>query len=173
MHKDSNGALTRRGLVAGGMTAIGVAAVAMPSLAAQSPARGIRKNAFAIHQEETFNATPDRIFSILVDAKQFAAMSGLAVSIDPVVGGIFSLFDGVIFGVNLEIVPNIRLVQAWSDKGWPKGLYSIARFALQAREAKTLLVFDHTGIPQDAKEAQNLARGWPEHYWIPLRKYLG
>src|SRR5262249_17298440 len=105
--------------------------------------------------------------------KQFAAMTGRAATIDPVVGGKFSLFDGVIFGTTLEIVPNTRLIQGWRDRGWTEDIYSIVAFVLAPRGTGTRLTFHHTAIPQDLAEVQSLARGWPEHYWDPLRKYLG
>ena len=33
-----------------------------------------------------------------------------------------------------------------------------------------MLMFDHTGIPNE--EAESLAKGWREHYWVPLAKVL-
>jgi activator of HSP90 ATPase len=165
--------LTRRGLVVSGITAMGAAAAATSSWAAPAPARGIRKNAYAIRQVESFEVPPERIFDVLLDAKKFAAMTGRAASIEPTVGGKFSLFDGVIFGTTLEIVANTRLVQGWRDRGWADGIYSIVSFVLAPHGGGTLLTFDHTAIPQDWAEVQSLALGWPEHYWEPLRKYLG
>jgi activator of HSP90 ATPase len=76
----------------------------------------------------------------------------------------------VITGRHIELVPNERLVQAWRDKAWAPGVYSIAKFQLNDEGSNTRLVFDHTGFPQG--EADDLAAGWKSHYWEPLRKYL-
>ncbi len=46
--------------------------------------------------------------------------------------------------------------------------FTIVRF-----ELKACRVFDHTALPQEAAEADSLARGWPEHYWKPLHDLLG
>jgi Activator of Hsp90 ATPase homolog 1-like protein len=51
-------------------------------------------------------------------------------------------------------------------KGWPEGLYSIARFELQAEGRGTKLVFDHDGFPADMKDV--LAQGWQANYWDKL-----
>ena len=81
--------------------------------------------------------------------------------------GAFSLFGGHIIGRNLELIPNQRIVQAWRVATWPEGVYSIARFEIEARGAGTHLVFDHTGFPPELRD--HLAQGWEEHYWRALR----
>jgi activator of HSP90 ATPase len=76
----------------------------------------------------------------------------------------------VILGRHIELVPNERLVQAWREKSWAPGVYSVVRFQLIDQGSSTKLVFDHTGFPQGA--AGHLAPGWWSHYWEPLQKYL-
>jgi activator of HSP90 ATPase len=125
----------------------------------------------AIHQEEDYKANPKRIYEALLDAKQFTAFSGgRSAEIHREVGGGFSLFSGHIVGRNLELVPNRRIVQAWRVVSWPEGIYSIARFELQAQGSGTRVIFDHTGFPSDL--AEHLESGWQENYWKLLRKYL-
>jgi activator of HSP90 ATPase len=166
----SNGDFTRRSLMAGGAFAFGSAAITGTAIAA--PDGGIIP-ARAIHQEELFAAAPARIYEALLDDKRFASFSRAKAQIDRSAGGTFSVFNGVITGRNIELVPNQRIVQAWRNMpAWPVGLYSIVRFELKLQGGGTLLVLDHTGFPLDEGEAESLARGWPEHYWAPLRKYL-
>ena len=126
--------------------------------------------AITIHQEIDFNASPQRIYEALLDAKQFSEFSGRQAEIDREVGGAFSLFDGHIAGRNVELVPNKRIVQAWRTADWPEGVYSIARFELKAQGSGTHLVFDHTGFPKGLRD--HLAEGWEGHYWLLLKKYL-
>jgi len=66
-----------------------------------------------IHQEIDFNASPQRLYGALLDAKQFTEFSGRSAEINREVGGAFSLFKGHIVGRNVELVPNQRIVQAW------------------------------------------------------------
>jgi activator of HSP90 ATPase len=129
-----------------------------------------QKSGSTVHFDVDYKTTPERIYHVLLDAKQFKACSGLPAEIDPKPGGWFKLFDGQIEGRNVELVPNQRIVQAWRPASWPAGIYSIARFELAARGAGTRLIFDHVGFPED--QQQHLASGWTEHYWEPLHKFL-
>src|SRR5579863_8992902 len=71
-----------------------------------------------IHQEISFKASPKQVYETLLSSKQFSEstkksfdnFTATSASIDPTVGGAFSLFDGVIFGRILELVPNQRIV---------------------------------------------------------------
>jgi activator of HSP90 ATPase len=123
-----------------------------------------------IHQEIDFTASPQRIYEALLDTKQFTAFSGMPAEINREVGGAFSVFKGHIIGRNLELVPNQRIVQAWRVVTWPEGVYSIARFELQAQGSGTHLVFDHIGFPEGLHD--HLAEGWQEHYWDLLKNYF-
>jgi activator of HSP90 ATPase len=123
-----------------------------------------------IHQEIDFNASPERIYEALLDAKRFAALSGKPATIDRNVGGAFSLFGGHIIGRNLEFVPNQRIVQAWRVVTWPEGAYSIARFELTRHGSGTKVEFDHVGFPEGLHD--HLADGWQQNYWSLLQKYF-
>jgi activator of HSP90 ATPase len=90
--------------------------------------------------------------------------------IDPVPGGAFVLFGDYILGRFIELVPDTRIVQAWREKTWLQGAYSIVTFALSDDGTGTKLIFEHTGFPRGA--GHHLSIGWFENYWEPLRKYL-
>jgi activator of HSP90 ATPase len=161
------------------LTSCAIAAKAIAHAEGHGTARsnGISRNCECIHQEIEFAATPSRVYKSLTDAKQFgkateAIMPGAAAStvISPHVGGEFSMFKGIIVGRHIEILPDVRLVQAWREKDWAPGLFSIVRFQLVPTASGTRLIFDHTGFPQGA--ADHLAVGWKSHYWEPLQKYL-
>ena len=124
-----------------------------------------------IHQEETFEASPARIYQSLVDATEFAKLTGAPATGTAAEGGSFSLFGGHITGRQIELVPNQLVVQAWRAKTWPAGIYSIARFELLGDGSKTRVVFDHDGFPADMKD--HLAAGWISNYWEPMHKLLG
>jgi uncharacterized protein YndB with AHSA1/START domain len=137
----------------------------------------ISRTCECIHQEVVIKASRARVYQALTDAKQFGKVtdpiipgSGASTSISREAGGAFSLFGGVITGRNIEMVPNERLVQAWREKDWTPGVYSVVKFQLSDQGTGTKLVFDHTGFPQG--NAEHLAAGWKSHYWEPLQKYL-
>jgi activator of HSP90 ATPase len=123
-----------------------------------------------IHEELEFKVPPHRLYEALLDSKQFTTFSGMPGEIHRETGGAFSLFGGQITGRNVELIPDRRIVQAWRAASWPEGVYSIARFELEAKGDGTRLVFDHTGFPATLRE--HLAGGWQEHYFGPLKKYF-
>jgi activator of HSP90 ATPase len=172
--------ITRRRAIAAGAIAISGLVLAGARTSAQEKSGAITA-AKAIHQEEDFKASPQRIYEALLDSKQFTALSGGRVAeIHREVGGTFSIFGGHIVGRNLDLVPNRRIVQAWRVVPWPEGIYSIARFELVGQSSAsqtsggpasgTRLIFDHTGFPSEL--AETLEHGWHENYWDELRKYL-
>jgi activator of HSP90 ATPase len=129
-----------------------------------------QKPGTAIHQEVDFKTPPARIYEVLLDAKQFSAVTKSTAEIQPQPGAAFKLFGGVIEGRNIELAPNQRIVQAWRPAYWPAGVYSIVKFELVARDSGTRIILDHTGFTED--KWQGLNEGWPMRYWEPLHKYL-
>jgi activator of HSP90 ATPase len=136
----------------------------------QKPATAANAARTSLHQEIELKAPPQRIFDILLDAKLFAAFTGMPATIDPSAGGAFSTFGGMIEGRNVEIVAAQRIVQAWRPASWEAGVYSIVHFELKPGGAGTLLALDHTGFPEG--DFDHLDPGWHMRYWDPLTKYL-
>ncbi len=142
----------------------------------------ISHTAESIHQETVFQASRDRVYAALTDARQFHevmrlsdAMRSMALPNNPPAiaqeaGGAFSLFGGHIVGRHIELAPPERIVQAWRAVDWKAGIYSIASFELRAEGWGTRIIFDHTGFP--AGLAEHLAAGWTANYWKPLTSYL-
>jgi activator of HSP90 ATPase len=124
----------------------------------------------SLHQDIELAATTPRIEAALLDAKQFAAFTGLAARIDAHEGGAFSLFGGMIVGRNIELVSGQRIVQAWRPTHWDPGVYSLVKFEFRPSSAGTLVVLDHTGFP--AGDYESLSSGWYSHYWEPLKKFF-
>jgi activator of HSP90 ATPase len=170
---DPRYARTRRQFIAGAI-AFGGLANSTVSLGAQQPATapGTTENQkrTALHQEVDFQASAQRIYGALLDAKQFAALTGMSAEIDPKPGGAFSTFGGLIVGRNIELIPNQRIVQAWRPTHWDPGVYSLVRFELKPHGSETRIVLDHTGFPEGDFESLN--SGWKPRYWDPLRKFL-
>lgn len=123
-----------------------------------------------IHQEVSLPAPPEVVYDELVDPKRFAEFTGAPAELDAVPGGAFSLFGGQILGRNLELVPGVRVVQAWRVAGWEPGLYSVVRFELERDAQETTVRFDHTGFPPDA--TTELESGWHAMYWEPMSRHL-
>jgi activator of HSP90 ATPase len=172
----------RRQVILGTVGLLG--GIALGSSGVQAGAEeGISCTAESIHQEPIFKASRKRVYEALTDTKQFdkvvklsaAMQSGMSLGKNPTeisreAGGAFSLFGGYVTGRQIELVPNLRIVQVWRAGSWEPGAYSIAKFVLTEQGSDTKIVFDHTGFPQGL--GQHLAEGWKINYWEPLEKFL-
>jgi activator of HSP90 ATPase len=134
------------------------------------PPTAANKNRTALHQDIEIKSSPQRIYDALLDAKQFAAFTGLPAEIEPKAGGTFLMFGGLIAGRNIEMVPDQRIVQAWRPTHWDPGVYSIAKFELKSQSSGTTVILDHKGFPEG--DFDSLDSGWHAHYWEPLKKFL-
>ncbi len=124
-----------------------------------------------IHQEVTFKAKPSEVYQAYMESRRHTAFTknGPA-KISKKIGGAFSAHGGWVSGINLDLVDNKMIVQAWRAKTWPKGDFSIVSFRLSKAGSGTKLVFDHTGIPDGHSE--HLADGWRKMYWDKMADYF-
>jgi activator of HSP90 ATPase len=127
--------------------------------------------AISIHDEQFFGATPEQVYEALMDSDQHANFTGSIADISREVGGSFSAHNGYITGINVQLIPNERIVQAWRAMSWADGEFSIVRYQIIPDGVGTKLILDHTGFPEGNKES--LASGWAAHYWEPMRAYFG
>jgi activator of HSP90 ATPase len=124
-----------------------------------------------IHHEISINASPAQVYEALTNFEKFSALTGAPAEIDPVSGGQFSCFGGMITGQTIEADPGNRLVQAWRVVNWESGVYSIVKFDFEkSGDNETKLSFDHTGFPEE--HVDHLSQGWHDRYWSPLKAYL-
>jgi len=123
-----------------------------------------------ITQSLIFPASPHELYEALMDSATHAAFSHAAAEISRSVGGRIMAYDGYISGVNIELLPDARIVQDWRAVDWPEDHYSRVTFEFTATPEGTRLDFTHTGLPEGT-EAE-FARGWIDNYWEPLKSYL-
>jgi activator of HSP90 ATPase len=90
----------------------------------------------SIVQRVTLAARPTDIFEMLMDSRRHARFTGEPARIGRRPGSSFSAYSGYITGVNVEIVANRRIVQAWRGSDWPKGAYSTLGEYRQARRVR-------------------------------------
>jgi len=67
----------------------------------------------SIKQTATFNASPEKIYDLIMDEKKHAEFTGSKATISTKLNGKFSVFDGYIHGHNIELVKGKKIVQAW------------------------------------------------------------
>jgi activator of HSP90 ATPase len=126
----------------------------------------------SIKQNATFNASPEKIYDLMMDESSHAAFTGSMAIISAKAKGKFSVFNGYCTGYNIELVKGEKIVQAWhfKEEGWPDDHYSICHFELGKSGDKTKLKFLQTDVPEN--NVESLKEGWKQFYWDAIKKYL-
>ena len=123
-----------------------------------------------IRQSVTFKARPHQVYEALMDSKKHAQFTGGKASISRQVGGKFSTYDGYAEGVNLELVPDEKIVQTWRASDWQEGNYSKVTFSLKEVAVGTRLTFTQSGVPEE--QYDDVSQGWRDYYWTPMKQML-
>jgi len=114
----------------------------------------------------TLNAEPKDIFNALTNKRMLEIWTGEAAEMEPVSGSEFSLWDGSITGVNIEIEENKKIVQQWffgEDEE-----ESLVTIKIHPHKKGTSVELIHTNIPDDAFE--NISEGWDDDYFGALNE---
>ena len=123
-----------------------------------------------IRQSVTFKASPHDVYESLMDSDEHARFTDSQVSISRKVGGAFSVYGGEIEGVNLELVPDQKIVQSWRYSDWPDNHYSKVTFIFKEVSGSTRLTFTQTGVPEEFYD--DIRQGWRDYYWEPMKEML-
>ena len=105
-----------------------------------------------------------------MDSRKHARFTGAKARISRRRGGKFAAYDGYIDGINLDLVPDKKIVQSWRGSDWPKGHYSKATFSLKKIKSGTRLTFTQRGVP--VKYYGDIRQGWRDFYWRPMKEML-
>jgi uncharacterized protein YndB with AHSA1/START domain len=123
-----------------------------------------------IKQKVRFKAPPDTIYRLLADSRQRTEVTGLKAVISNKVGGKFSTDAGQVTGVNVDLLPGRRLVQAWRRNDFPDGIYSMAAITLvPTQSGGTELVLTHRGVPKHLLD--QIDDYWRRFCWARLKAY--
>jgi activator of HSP90 ATPase len=123
-----------------------------------------------LHQSVVFKATPHQLYEALMDSKKHSEFTGAEATIGRRVGDSFRVWDDWATGVNVELVPDKKIVQQWRGGDWPEGHYSVITFEFKKEGSCTHLDFTQTDIPESLYE--DVAQGWQEWYWDKLQTYF-
>jgi uncharacterized protein YndB with AHSA1/START domain len=83
-----------------------------------------------IKQRVKFKASPDVVYDLLADSRKHTEVTGRKATISRNVGGTFSASEDEVSGVNVDLVPARRIVQAWRHRRFPEGIFSMAAVVL-------------------------------------------
>ena len=124
-----------------------------------------------IKQKVRFDASPDVVYELLADSRKRSAVTGKKASIGRKRGDAFSADDGRVTGVNVDLAPGKRIVQAWRRDDFAEGIFSMAAVTLSPTPSGgTELVLTHRGVPKHLIDGTE--QDWRDHYWTRMKAYL-
>ena len=123
-----------------------------------------------IRQTVTFRTDPHDVYEMLMDSRKHAKFSGAGAKISRMIGGKVSTYVGYATGVNIELLPDKKIIQSWRGSDWRNGHFSRATFSLKKVRTGTRLEFIQTGVPDE--EYENIKLGWRNFYWNPMKELI-
>jgi activator of HSP90 ATPase len=119
-----------------------------------------------IKQSYEMNATPEEVFRALVDPEIIQIWSEDEAKMGPETGASWSLWGGQMFGTNLEVVKNKKLVQEWCYDQWEAP--SKVTFTIKPKGKKTIVELLHEDVPE--KSLKSIETGWDEYYLGSMKR---
>ena len=113
-------------------------------------------------------AKPEEVYNALVKSFAIELWTGDKVIMEEKENTLFSLFDGDITGLNLEFIPNEKLVQEWFFGEQEER--SIVTITLHAAGTSTNVELNHTNIPDEAYD--EIKYGWEHYYFGGLKDFF-
>ncbi len=116
-------------------------------------------------------ATPETVYHSWLHSEGHAAMTGVNAVISNKIGDTFSVYSDYIMGINVELIPNKRIVQKWRTTEFKDtDEDSTIEITLTPIGDETLLTLVHSHIPDGNTD---YAAVWEDYYFVPMRVYFG
>ncbi len=96
--------------------------------------------------------------------------AGPNVIMDAKAGGEFKLWNGDIWGENVEVRKNKRLVQKWYGGNWKEASDLVINLKYNKNEKITEVELIHSNLPEG--EVENFSKGWDEYYFGAIKELL-
>ena len=120
--------------------------------------------------EKFATANPKEIYDLILDEGRMSVVAGKA-KIEKTMGGKFSLFDGAVTGVFVELVSGKKIVEKWRFSSWEKDHYSLVTITLAEKNGKTILTLKQDGVPPD--DLERTQKGWKTNIWERMKVIFG
>jgi activator of HSP90 ATPase len=121
-----------------------------------------------INKVYKISSSVDQVWKALVDPEIIDEWGGGPSKMNSRVGSDFELWNGDIYGKNIEVIENSKLVQEWFGGDWAKP--SIVTFTLKKDIKGTVLELEQNNVPND--EFDDIDQGWDEFYLGPMKEML-
>lgn len=108
------------------------------------------------------NASAEEVFEALTNADIIQTWSGDEAKMNAVVGGDFSLWGGQMFGKNLVLDKNKKIVQEWCYEQWKDP--SKVTIGIKSKNKNfSIVTLIHEDVPE--KSFTSISEGWDMYYF--------
>lgn len=116
-------------------------------------------------------ALPPAIYKAWLNSKEHTAFTGEKSKVTSRKGGAFVAGDGYMWGKNLELVENKKIVQSWRSTDFPEDAEdSKIEITLEKSGKGTKLTLVHSNIPEGQYDSYK--QGWKDFYFTPMKEYF-
>lgn len=123
-----------------------------------------------IKQTIIFKANPNKVYEAFMDEKKHSEFTGSKAKISRKINEKFTIYEGAIDGINLELIQDKKIVQKWRYEDWPENHYSTITLTLKKDKQGTKMEFTQVGVPED--KCKSIEKGWIDYYWNPMKEML-
>ena len=113
-------------------------------------------------------ANQNQVWNALVDPEIINKWGGGPAKMNSKIGFKFKLWNGDIYGKNVEVEDEKKLVQEWFGGNWEKP--STVTFTLKNEDNNTILELEQVNVPDE--EADDIDQGWDDYYLNPMKEFL-
>lgn len=121
-----------------------------------------------LEQNYSIKAPISKVWQAFVDPEIINQWGAGPAKMDDKVGTKFSLWNNDIYGENIEVVREKKLVQNWYGGDWEKP--SVVKFTFNEKDGETKINLVHTDLPDG--EEDNFADGWKSYYVGAIKELL-
>ena len=121
-----------------------------------------------IKQEYHIMAPLEKVWDALVNPKTIDKWGAGPAEMNDKVGTEFRLWGGDLYGKNLKVIKEKKLVQDWTEGDWEKP--SKVTFTLTHKDGCTTVYLLQKDVPD--KDASDIEDGWNRYYLGQIKKLL-
>ena len=130
-----------------------------------------------VRSSATFDVPASVLYRSFLDQGDLMRMTRSQATMNPTVGGDWSLFNGSVNGKIISLEEGKRIVQTWKFANW--AVESVADIEFQSVGPMTTIIsVTQTGVPShdrygNADQDKLCLNGWEDKYWQGLATMLG
>jgi activator of HSP90 ATPase len=121
-----------------------------------------------IEKSYVINASAEDVFEALVNPELIQIWSGDEAKMSADIGAEFKLWGGQMFGKNLEVIPNKKLVQEWCYEQWNEPSKVI--ITIKSKGKSSVVTLAHEDVPD--KSFNSISDGWDTFYFGAIQDML-